>query len=40
MKKEFEKIQLTVVKFEEADVIRTSGETYFENELPLAPFEK
>ena len=21
------------------DVLRTSGETYFENELPLVPFE-
>ena len=45
MKKIFEAVKLEVITFKELDVIRTSGEggtgnSYFDNELPIVPFSK
>lgn len=38
MKKEFKSFELKVIVFEQLDVITASGDTYFDNELPMAPF--
>lgn len=45
MKKIFETVELRILQFKEFDVIRTSGEdgtgdSYFDNELPIVPLSK
>ncbi len=35
--KKYTNLVMEVCYFKEEDVVRTSGETYFENELPIVP---